>query len=113
MKKYFRPEFINRFDDIILFHSLSKKQIEDIAGLLLNHLEKLVSAQGMNIKFSKDVINRLVNQGFDEEFGARPMRRLIQKEIENPLSTEILRGTFKKGDIIKVEVKEGEIYFDK
>ena len=73
----------------------------------------MVSAQGMSIEFSKPVIDKLVEQGFDEEFGARPMKRLIQREIENPLSTEILKGNFKKGDKIMVDVKEGEIKFIK
>lgn len=112
MKKYFRPEFINRFDDIILFHSLNQEQIKQIAKLLLGHLQQLVSAQGMEIQFDESVIEKLVKEGFDEEFGARPMKRLIQKEIENPLSTELLKGTFKKGDNIKATVKNEEIVFD-
>lgn len=113
LKVQFRPEFLNRFDDIILFHSLDKNQIKEIVKLLLGHVQKLVNAQGMEIEFSDEIIDHLASSGYDEEFGARPMKRLIQREIENKLSSLILQGTFIKGDKITTKVRKNDIVMAK
>ncbi|MBN1618244.1 AAA family ATPase [Candidatus Dojkabacteria bacterium] len=113
LKSHFRPEFINRLDDIIIFHALDKKQLESISKLLLDSVANLVKAQGMNVTFDENVITHIADIGYDPEFGARPMRRAIQKEIENPLSKELLTDNFKEGDDIKIFVKDDKIQFSK
>jgi ATP-dependent Clp protease ATP-binding subunit ClpC len=112
LKKHFRPEFINRLDDIIVFHALNKKQLEQIAKLLLDRVKQLVRAQDMEIAFEDDIVRRIANIGYEPEFGARPMRRAIQKEVENKLSKLILEGRFDEGDKIVASVEDGEIVFD-
>ncbi|MBN1374240.1 AAA family ATPase [Candidatus Dojkabacteria bacterium] len=111
LKLQFRPEFLNRFDDIILFHSLTKAQIREIALILLEKLKQLVLAQGLTIEFDNSVVEMLVNAGYDEEFGARPMKRTIQKNVENELSKALIEGKFKKGDKIKATVKNNKVMF--
>lgn len=113
LKAHFRPEFLNRLDDIIVFRSLSKQQIKDIVKILLREVNNLVEAQKMKITFSDDVVNYLADIGYEPDFGARPMERAIEREIETPLSTELLKNTYKEGDIIKTEIKDGKIVFEK
>jgi ATP-dependent Clp protease ATP-binding subunit ClpC len=113
LRQIFRPEFLNRLDDIIVFRSLSKKQIKNIVKLLLEDVKGLVKAQDMKIEFDDKVIDLIADIGYDPEFGARPMQRAIQNQIENPLSSELLKEKFESGDTIKVGVKDDEIVFKK
>jgi ATP-dependent Clp protease ATP-binding subunit ClpC len=113
LKSEFRPEFINRLDDIIVFHALNKKQLKKIARLLLDRVGQLVTAQDMDIEFGDDVVRKIADIGYEPEFGARPMRRAIQKEIENKLSELMLKDEFSEGDKIKAKVEDGEIAFEK
>jgi ATP-dependent Clp protease ATP-binding subunit ClpC len=113
LRGVFRPEFLNRLDDIIIFKSLSKKQLRDISKLLLEEVEGLVEAQDMNIEFEEEVIDLIADIGYDPEYGARPMQRAIQNQIENPLSGELLKEKFQKGDTIKVGVKNNKVEFNK
>lgn len=108
LKKAFRPEFINRVDEIIVFHPLDKKQLKDIAKLMLNSTGKLLASQGIKMKPDEKVFDIIVNHGYEPEFGARPMRRLIQKEIESPLSKKLLEGRYKKGDTILIKTTPNE-----
>ncbi len=109
----FKPEFVTRLDDIIVFHALDKKQLTEIAKILLDKVSGMVTGQGMEIEFDDSVIEQIVDIGYEPEFGARPMKRAIQTEIENKLSEELLKGTFNKGDKIKAIVKGGKITFEK
>lgn len=113
LKAYFKPEFLNRLDDIIVFKSLDKKQIKEIARILLKDVRGLVKAQGMEIEFDDGVIELVANIGYDPEFGARPMERVIQNVVENPLADALLEGKFNKGDTVFATVKEGKIVFEK
>jgi ATP-dependent Clp protease ATP-binding subunit ClpC len=113
LRKVFKPEFLNRLDDIIVFKSLDKKQLKDIARLLLKDVESLVKAQGMKIEFDDKVVDLIADIGYDPEYGARPMERVIQNRIENPLSEELLKEEFEKGDTIKATVKDSKIVFEK
>ena len=92
LKQEFRPEFINRIDDIIVFHQLNKENMKDIAKIMLSDLKKRLNAEGINPEFSDEVYDFLIENGFDAAFGARPLRRAIQTKIEDLLSEEILRG---------------------
>ena len=113
LKSYFKPEFLNRLDDIIVFKSLDKKQIKEIARILLEDVKGLVKAQGMEIEFGDSVIELVASIGYDPEFGARPMERVIQNVVENPLADALLEGKFNKGDTIFATVKDGKIVFEK
>ena len=98
---HFRPEFINRIDEVVVFHPLGKEQIRGIADIQLSLLQKRVREREMNLSLSDDLIDKLVEVGFDPVFGARPLKRAIQTVLENPLAQEILSGHFMPGDSIQ------------
>lgn len=112
LKKYFKPEFLNRIDEIIVFHSLNKPQIKKIVDIMLCEVKKLLRGQNIEIEIDNKVKNILAEEGYDPTFGARPLRRVIQRKIENPLSEMLLSGDFKNGDRIKATVgRSNEIEF--
>ncbi len=113
VKKYFKPEFLNRIDDMIVFHSLTKDHIHGILEILINQLVKRLKDEDLSLEISEDVKNKLVSDGFDSNYGARPLKRAIEREIENPLSLSIVNGEFKLGDKIKASLKDNEIVFGK
>jgi len=102
LKDTFRPEFLNRLDEIIVFHSLSKENIKEIVNLMIENLQKRLEELGITIEIDEDAKLFLAEEGYDPTFGARPLQRTIRKRIEDALSEEILRGTVKKSDNIKV-----------
>ncbi|MBC8385546.1 MAG: ATP-dependent chaperone ClpB [Candidatus Cloacimonetes bacterium] len=103
LQQYFRPEFLNRLDDIIIFHRLDRNQIKKIVELQLDLLKKRMKDKNIEIEFSDSAITHLAELGFDPQFGARPLKRVIQKEIENKLAIEMLEGNIKAGKRIIVE----------
>jgi ATP-dependent Clp protease ATP-binding subunit ClpB len=113
VKTFFRPEFINRIDDVIVFHALDQKNIRDIGRIQLRYLEKRLAAMEMGLEVSDAALDRISESGFDPVFGARPLKRAIQAEIENPLATHILEGDFGPKDTIKVDCKKGKMVFSK
>ncbi len=113
VKNYFRPEFINRIDEVVVFHALDEKHIERIARIQLGFLEKRLARMDMRLAVSDEALAELAKAGFDPVFGARPLKRAIQAQIENPLAKEILQGKFAAGDLIRVEAKNGQIGFVK
>ena len=113
LKSTFRPEFLNRVDELIIFESLSKEQIKQVIDIQLEEVKSLLSGQKISLKVLDTAKVKLADTGFDPVYGARHLRRIIQKEIENPLSTQILEGKFKKNDIIKVELKNDKFVFEK
>jgi len=109
LKRVFRPEFINRVDETIVFRSLSAEDIRQIVDLMLNNVRKQVKLQGMELAVSLPVIEKLAVDGFDPQYGARPLRRAVQRLIEDPLSEEVLLGRFSPGDTIQADIDgEGE-----
>jgi ATP-dependent Clp protease ATP-binding subunit ClpC len=104
IKHTFRPEFINRVDEIVVFHQLSRPQIEEIVSLELDKVLREVRAQEMELEVTDDAKKLLAKKGWDPQFGARPLRRAIQREVEDELAEEMLRGTFGSGDRILAEV---------
>ena len=108
---HFRPEFINRLDDIVVFHGLKREHIADIATIQLSKLEKRLFAQDIDLKIDDKAIEFIAEQGFDPVFGARPLKRVIQQLLENPLAEAILSGNYLSGSEIKVTQKEGELRF--
>ena len=106
LRQTIRPEFLNRVDEIIMFRPLMKKEIRGIVKIQLNSLKKLVAQSGIQLKFSDYALEYLADQGFDPQFGARPLKRLIQKEIVNQLSKRILAGDIDKAQPVLVDVFE-------
>jgi ATP-dependent Clp protease ATP-binding subunit ClpB len=108
----FRPEFINRVDEMVVFHPLNQEQIRLIAGIQIQHLRKRLESHGFELEVSDEALSLLGEAGFDPVYGARPLKRAIQQQIENPLAQAILSGDFSAGDKIKVSVKEGNFQFE-
>jgi len=108
-RRYFKPEFVNRVDEILVFKPLTQGDIRKIVRLELKKTEKLVRAQGIEVVFSTSLRAWLAKEGFSSTLGARPLRRLIQKEVENKISSGIIGAEFAKGDKIKVDVKNGTV----
>ena len=111
VQAHFRPEFINRLDDIVVFHPLDKAQIKQIARIQLRGLEKRLAERGIRIELSDKAFDLLGNVGFDPVYGARPLKRAIQQQIENPLAQEILSGKFASGDVVRVDAEGGKLAF--
>jgi ATP-dependent Clp protease ATP-binding subunit ClpB len=108
---HFRPEFINRVDDVVVFHPLSREHIRSIVDIQLAYLHARLADREMQIHLSDAARDRLAEAGFDPVYGARPLKRAIQQQVENPLAQQILLGNFKPGDVIEVGVKDDELAF--
>ena len=113
LKRYFRPEFLNRLDEVIVFHPLSKGDIKKIVDLMLDEVKELLREKDISLKISDKAKDLIAQEGYDPDFGARPLRRAIQRLIENSLSEEILQGKFKEGDTILGNVQKGHMVFTK
>jgi ATP-dependent Clp protease ATP-binding subunit ClpC len=114
LKRAFRPEFINRMDSVVIFRSLSKDDIKQIVSLELSKVSERLKDHELVLTASEEALALLAAQGYDSEFGARPLRRVIQQKVEDPLSDRVLAGEFVNGDAIKVDVNEdGELVLDK
>ena len=104
--QHFRPEFINRVDDMVVFHPLNRKQIQLIAAIQLGHLRQRLQDNGLNLEISDKAMQMIGNAGFDPVYGARPLKREIQQQIENPLAQKMLSGDYAPGDTVKIDVKD-------
>jgi ATP-dependent Clp protease ATP-binding subunit ClpB len=113
VKAHFRPEFLNRIDEVVVFHALGEKQIADIARIQLRGLESRLAQLDMRLDVSDAALAEIARAGFDPVFGARPLKRAIQSRIENPLAKLILEGRFGPKDVIVVDVRDGQIVFDR
>jgi len=112
VQAHFRPEFINRLDDLVVFHPLDKAQIKQIARIQMAGLEKRLAERGLSITISDGAFELLGNVGFDPVYGARPLKRAIQAQLENPLAQKILAGEFASGETIRVEAGHGSLVFN-
>ena len=112
LKDTLRPEFMNRIDEVILFRSLDKDQIAQIACLLLDHTSRRLKAQGIGIEFTEAAVALISKEGFDPEFGARPLRRTIQRRVDNELSRLVLDGSLKPGDKVAVGAEKDGLGFE-
>ncbi len=108
---HFRPEFINRIDDVVVFHPLGREQIRAIAGLQINILQARLQEREISLQLSTEALDLIGAAGFDPVYGARPLKRAIQNQLENPLAQEILAGRFAPGDAIQVDVQDGRLVF--
>jgi len=111
MKRYLRPEFINRIDETVIFNKLSESDVEKIVGLQLNELKTKLKKKNMTLDISKEAKRKIAKEGYDPDFGARPLRRLLQREIEDVLALKILNGDYKSGDkvIVDIDPKTGKL----
>jgi ATP-dependent Clp protease ATP-binding subunit ClpB len=112
VQAHFRPEFINRLDEIVVFRPLDKSQIRAIAKIQLEYLEKRLAERQLKLEIGDDALTLLGNVGFDPVYGARPLKRAIQQQLENPLARQILQGQFQPGDTIHVKTAGGQLVFE-
>src|SRR5215207_3601356 len=112
LSRRFRPEFINRIDEIIVFRALNSEQLADITNLLLDRLARRLRAQRVEVEFDEEAVRLLAEEGFDPEFGARPLRRTIQRRVENELSRLLLGGSVEPGDKVAVSASRDDLHFD-
>ena len=111
LKNNFRPEFLNRIDETIVFNSLEKSAIHQIVKIQLKHLNLLLEEKGIKLNITDYAIEYLAQKGFEPQYGARPIKRLVQKEILNGLSKELLKGTIQKGDDVLIDSFDENIVF--
>jgi ATP-dependent Clp protease ATP-binding subunit ClpC len=111
LRNTLRPEFVNRIDEVTLFRSLGKGQIAEIALLFLDHTSRRLKTQGVAIEFTDAAVALIAEEGFDPEFGARPLRRTIQRRVDNVLSRMVLDGSLKPGDEVAVGVEQDGLGF--
>jgi ATP-dependent Clp protease ATP-binding subunit ClpC len=111
VKETFRPEFLNRLDDIIVFHELTEEHLRSIVELVVRDLQRRLAERKLQIEVSEEAKSWLVKEGYDPAYGVRPLRRIIERYVENPLSTKLLRGEFNIGDTVVVDFKENALTF--
>jgi ATP-dependent Clp protease ATP-binding subunit ClpB len=113
VKLQFRPEFLNRIDEVVVFHALGKDNIESIAKIQLQRLRERLEKLDMELVVSDEALGKIADVGYDPLFGARPLKRAIQQEIENPVAKLILAGKFGPKDVIPVDVQDGKLVFER
>jgi ATP-dependent Clp protease ATP-binding subunit ClpB len=113
LKTHFRPEFLNRVDDIIIFHSLTEEQLSAIVETQLQRLDKRLAQQNLRLELDKSAKKLLAREGYDPQFGARPLKRTIQELLLDPLAMKLLDGSLKTGDAVKVRAQDGVLEFQK
>ncbi len=113
LKQHFRPEFLNRIDEVVVFHALQSQHIEKIAGIQINRLARRMEQQEMRLEVSDAALAELAREGFDPVFGARPLKRSIQQQLENPIAKLILQGKFGPKDVVPVDWREGQFVFER
>jgi len=113
VQEHFRPEFINRVDEIVVFHSLGREQIRSIVDIQLGRLRQRLAERDIQLRLEDDARDKIGEAGFDPVYGARPLKRAIQSQIENPLAQQILRGDFTAGDRVVAKLKRTGLVFEK
>jgi len=113
VKLHFRPEFLNRIDDVVVFHSLDRTNIQSIARIQLQRLHDRLAKLDMQLEVSDAALEQIGKVGYDPHFGARPLKRTIQQQVENPVAKLILAGRFGPKDVIPVDVRDGQFVFDR
>jgi len=113
VSEHFRPEFVNRIDELVVFHSLQKAQIRGIADIQLDRLRSRLADKDMSLAVEDSAFELLIDAGFDPVYGARPLKRAIQQQVENTLAQKILSGAFQPGDTIVVQAEGDHLTFEK
>jgi ATP-dependent Clp protease ATP-binding subunit ClpB len=111
--QHFRPEFINRVDDVVVFHPLAREQIREITEIQVQYLNRRLKERHMELELTAAALDKLGEAGFDPVYGARPLKRIIQQKVENPLAQALLEGRYGEGDVIRADVKDDQLVFEK
>jgi ATP-dependent Clp protease ATP-binding subunit ClpB len=111
VRDHFRPELLNRIDEIVIFHALSRADLRRIVGLNVEHLRAMLRERELGLELTDAALDALAEEGYDPHFGARPLKRTIQRQIQNPLALKLLKGEFKPGETIAVNVSGGQFTF--
>jgi ATP-dependent Clp protease ATP-binding subunit ClpC len=111
VRQFFKPEFLNRLDDVIVFHYLEKEDVRSIARMFVDELVSRLARRNIQVNVSDEVLDKLASDGFDPVYGARPLRREVERQLENPLAMKIVTGECAEGSRVRVEVKEGIVAF--
>ncbi|RKY10956.1 MAG: type VI secretion system ATPase TssH, partial [Planctomycetota bacterium] len=113
VRRHFRPEFLNRLDEVVLFRRLTREDLRRIVELRIEEVRQLLKERHMDLRLTDAAREQLLQEGYDPQFGARPLKRVIQRRIQNPLAKRILAGEFAEGDLIEVDYQNGEFVFRK
>jgi ATP-dependent Clp protease ATP-binding subunit ClpB len=113
MRELFRPEFLNRIDEIVEFKPLTKEQLSEIVELQLERLRARLAERGIELELTDDAKQVLADAGWDPTYGARPLKRALQRLVENPLALRLLEGEFSDGDTVRVDARDGELVFER
>lgn len=111
LRNHFRPEFLNRVDEIVIFHRLEKEQLRDIAQIQLVHLRQLLGQRDITLELTADALDVLIEEGYDPVYGARPLKRVIQRQIVDPLALQLIQGDIHDGEHVLVDAKDGRLVF--
>jgi ATP-dependent Clp protease ATP-binding subunit ClpB len=113
LREFFRPEFLNRVDEVVVFHPLTRDHISDIVELQLARLRQRVADRGLSLELTDEAKELVAEAGWDPTYGARPLKRALQRLVENPLALRLLEGDFTEGDTVRVDADAGELVFEK
>jgi ATP-dependent Clp protease ATP-binding subunit ClpB len=113
LRDHFRPEFLNRVDEIIIFRPLDREQLSAIVGLLIGQMESRLAEAGLSLSISDAALGLVAEAGYDPTYGARPLRRALQRLVENPLARRVLAGDFVRGETVRIDAADGELTFAK
>jgi ATP-dependent Clp protease ATP-binding subunit ClpB len=113
LRQHFRPEFLNRIDEIVIFHSLTREHLQEIVEIQIRNLKRLLSERQLEIELTDAAKELLAEQGYDPAFGARPLKRVIQRQVQDPLALRLLQGDFQDGDRVQVDAVDGRLIFDR
>jgi ATP-dependent Clp protease ATP-binding subunit ClpB len=113
LREFFRPEFLNRIDEVVEFHPLSREQIGEIVELQLRRLHERLADRGLSLELTDEAKELVAEAGWDPTYGARPLKRALQRLVENPLAMRLLEGDFAEGDMVLVDARDGELVFEK
>jgi ATP-dependent Clp protease ATP-binding subunit ClpB len=113
LRARFRPEFLNRIDEIVIFHSLTREHLKEIVEIQVRNLKRLLAERQLEIELTDAAKELLAEQGYDPAFGARPLKRVIQRQVQDPLALRLLQGDFQDGDRVQVDAVDGRLIFDR
>ena len=112
LRQHFRPEFLNRIDEIVIFHGLTKEHLKEIVDIQVRRLDKLLAGRRVEIELTGGAKAFLAEEGYDPAYGARPLKRVIQREVQDPLALRLLQGDFREGDRVRVDALNGQLTFE-
>jgi ATP-dependent Clp protease ATP-binding subunit ClpB len=113
LNQHFRPEFLNRIDEVVIFHSLTREHLAQIVDIQLKRLQALLAERHITLELTGEAKRRLAEEGYDPVYGARPLKRVIQRRVQDPLALKLLQGDFVDGDAIRVDARNGQLIFQR